>query len=422
MPQSLKQKLIRTAFLLLIVSLACNAPYAGLRGEEEVQPEEVVALATATSTATPTATPTHTPTATDTPIPTPTSTLVVQPTSTPEGVPGAIGAGAASGGPPAEGAVPIAEGAAPTEGGGGGGPLPVGSGPQPGGGSPPAVASTAEVIVNGSFEDPDWPEWQGVAPGWNSFDNGDAHFGWYDDTWSKVVYDGEHAQLIEIIANGSQENRCGGIYQTVDVVARAEYELTIHGLVRSDAGSGEASGYGHVLQYGLDYAGGEDWNAVTEWIDLPFPEHPREDPEASNVYNYGTHVTKLTPTGSRLTLYIRACKKWLHDSNEGNYDVDAISLRGTGLQPTATPLPPTPTPIPPTPTPAVDTPTPIPVIPESGGPATASDEPGSTFTLSILSIVALLGGAMFSLIRRRPELATETPSADEVSHPDELEG
>lgn len=418
MQKSLRLKLAKTAFLLLLVSLACNAPYSGLLDSgEATEPDVVAELATPVPTDTPIPTATNTSTPTDTPEPTPTATLVVQPTETPTAVPGAVGAGAASGGDPAGGAVPIGDGATPAEG---------GSGPQPAGAPAPAAASTDDVIVNGSFEDPEWLEWIGIAPNWNTFDNGNAHYGWYDDTWFKVVYDGEHAQLIEIIADSGQGDRYAGIYQTVKVVPGAEYELTLHGLVRSDEGSGEASGHGYVLQYGIDFAGGEDWNAVLEWIDLPFPEHPREDPNASNVYNYGTFTTKLVPTGNTLTLYIRAWKKWA-DFNEGNWDIDAVSLRGTGMKPAATPTPPpavqdptptpepaTATPIPATSTPAPATPTPIPVMPESGGQADAGEVPLTTLTLSLMSMVALLGGAVFSLVRRRPGLAPELVEQDEA--------
>jgi hypothetical protein len=273
---------------------------------------------------------------------------------------------------------------------------------------PPPVASTANVIYNGDFEE-DWSDWQPVASGWESFDNDDAHYGWYKDTWPKVVYDGEQAQMIEI-ASAGREHRYAGIYQTVKVVPGAEYVLTIHGLVRSDEGSEGVSGGGYVMQYGLDYEGDTDWEDVTEWVDLPFPEHPREDPNATNVYNYGTYTVNIKPTGNKLTLYIRGCKKW-PDPNEVNFDIDALSLRGTGAQPAPTPEPTTveetPTPLPAptdTPTPAplpTDTPTPIPEIPASGGVVETGSPSSALIVISIVSILVLAGGAVWGIIKRR---------------------
>lgn len=312
-----KIKIVFLGLLLLIGAVACNAPFGiGLNrvSERAQQAEEQAALPTFTSTPTETPTPTNTATPTETPVPTETPTRVVPFTSTPTAVSGASGASASLGGGSSGGS---------SGGDGGAGDAGVVAV------SRPIVASTENVIVNGSFDDPNWPPESGLAPGWSPFDNGSAHFGWYRDTWFKVVYDGENAQLIEIKTDSGQGDRYAGIFQTVSVVPGAEYELTIHGLVRSDPGSGKASDYGYVMQYGLDYNGGQEWTAVQNWVDLPFPEHPREDPDGSNVYNYGTYTTRIIPTGSRLTLYIRGWKKWI-SPDEGNFDVDAISLRGAG--------------------------------------------------------------------------------------------
>ncbi len=377
MPQPLKMRLAGFAVLLIVVSLACNTPFGlDLRGSEDRAREagEVIAQLTPSPTPTVTPTPTNTATPTDTPVPTPTSTLVVKPTSTPTAVSGASGAAAPGG------EVQIAP-----VGGVGATATPVSPPP-----AAPVVASTANVIVNGSFEDDPWSDSQGIAPGWNTFDNGDAHFGWYKDTWEKVVYDGERAQLIEIIADREKGDRYAGIYQTVDVVPNARYELTIHGLVRSDEGSGEASGFGYVLQYGIDFNGGTDWTVVPKWVDLPFPEHPREDPEATNVYNYGTFTTEVIPTGRKLTLYIRAWKKFA-GPDEGNYDVDALSLRGAPPAPVQMPV--------------------------SGDEKPAAGPPVAIVFFSLLSILILFSGAIIGLIRQRAGSQVNNPpsSQEEIS-------
>ena len=55
---------------------------------------------------------------------------------------------------------------------------------------------SGERLINGSFEQGFAPD--GLALGWHSFGAGPAVAAFYDDTWSRVVYDGAHSQLIEI--------------------------------------------------------------------------------------------------------------------------------------------------------------------------------------------------------------------------------
>ncbi len=321
-----RQKILLLLILLLLLSVACNLPYGiGMKRPGEMNAAEegktdasedrkgeqpVVQLPVGTPTPPPTATylPTFTPT--NTPEPTPTATLVVIPTDTP--VPTATSAQSV----PVPGTViKVNNTVVPVT------PSP----PQPSG----PVAPPDNVFVNGSFDDP-WPDNLSVAPGWFPFDNGKAHFGWYKDAWSKVVYDGAQAQLIEIINDQETGDRIAGIYQTVNVIPGAEYELVIHGLVRSDEGSEGLSGNGYAFQYAIDFSGGDDWQNIGDnWTTLPFPEHPREDPTAQNVYNYGAHTIRFKPPGSKLTLFIRGWKRW-PDLNEVNFDVDAISLHGVG--------------------------------------------------------------------------------------------
>ncbi len=332
-----RQKILFLLLLLLLLSLACNLPYGiGMKRPGETNTAEdsrtdvsedrkdegpVVQLPVGTPTAPPTATylPTFTPT--NTPEPTPTATQVVVPSSTPifpvstQPV-------------PVEGTVVFVNvdgTVVPAT-------LPP---PQPSG----PVAPPDNVFVNGSFDDP-WPDNLPVAPGWTPFDNEKAHFGWYKDAWSKVVYDGAQAQLIEIINDQEEGDRIAGIYQTVNVIPGAEYELVIHGLVRSDEGNEGLSGNGYAFQYAIDFGGGDDWQNIGDnWTTLPFPEHPREDPTAKNVYTYGAHTIRFRPSGSRLTLFIRGWKRW-PDLNEVNFDIDAISLHGAGCQCAVAALPP----------------------------------------------------------------------------------
>lgn len=458
---SAKGLIILTSSLLVMVSLACGMPFgldiggSGTDGSETQtdRPDEVAQEITSTPTRTPSPTPTNTNIPTDTPEPTPTATLVVRFTITPSPTPVRLSSNApvsASGGgegpviDPATGLPAADAGTDSTQ---------TNTSTSTGGTVlRAAIANPVNVLVNSDFE-AEWDAWHGVAPGWTPFDNGTAHFGWYNDTWFKVVYNGEQAQLIEIINSEGQGDRYAGIYQTVSVVPGAEYEFTINGLVRSDEGSQEASGGGYVLQYGFDLQGGNDWTLVTEWVSLPFPEYPREDPTSNNEYNYGTHTAKVIPTTNKLTVYIRGWKKWA-DFNEGNFDIDTLVLKGTGKYPsgsvqtvavaTNTPAPEEPTLVPaeatatptqgatvvseptltltpttqvvaqadtPTPTatpPAPPTPTPTPSIaatptpagmPTSGGEPPVEGPAKSILIISLLSLALLLGGAVFGVIR-----------------------
>jgi hypothetical protein len=245
--------------------------------------------------------------------------------------------------------------------------------------TPTPVPSPVNVIKNGGFEE-GFLEGQGVGVDWGRFQTGDVFAGWYDDTWTKVVYEGEHAQLIEL-RDASQQSQYAGIFQTVSVVPNADYLLTLHGMVRSDSGSPELSNFGFEMQYGIDYSGGSDWKSSNiEWITLPWEEQLRTDPTRIDSY-----TATIRATGNQLTLFIRALKKW-PDAVEGNYDVDGISL--VGLQGGGAP---------PTPTPQATA--------EPGMPVTGN---GFSFLAnpvlavpSIALLVILIGGAAWGLGRRR---------------------
>ena len=186
--------------------------------------------------------------------------------------------------------------------------------------------STGERIANGSFEEGFGPN--GVGNGWQSFHNdGLANYGWYDETWAPCVADGKHAQLIEINTIGlaaSEADRYAGIFQTVAVVPGTQYQFSFRGMVRSTEGSTSASGHGYRIQWGVDYAGGNDWTAVTNWTDVNFPENPRLSPGAMQTYS--TFIT--AGKADRLTVFLRAWKKWGTAQKEGDFDVDMVSLLG----------------------------------------------------------------------------------------------
>jgi hypothetical protein len=183
-------------------------------------------------------------------------------------------------------------------------------------------SADTNLIINGDFEQ-GFQDF-GVGLGWGAFSNGNAEAGWSADSWAAVVPAGQYAQLIEL-RNAAEINRYAGIYQTVSVVPGQPYKLTIKGLIRSEEGSIDASNYGYRLQYGLDYNGDTAWELVEEknWQELPWDEQPL----STATYRIDTFETTLTPTTERLTLFIRAWKKWMNNGS-GLYNLDEISLVG----------------------------------------------------------------------------------------------
>ena len=255
------------------------------------------------------------------------------------------------------------------------------------------------VIENGSFEQ-GFVEGVGVAVGWERFENGNVKAGWYDDTWEKVVHEGEHAQLLEL-KDAQEQDRYVGIYQTVHVAPDATYELTMHGLVRSDSGSAEASNHGFEMQYGIDYRGGTDWQSPDiEWIILPWEEQSRTEPTRIDDY-----TVAVDTKGPGLTLFIRALKKW-PDMVEGNYDVDAVSLvgpqRSAGMKPPPGAKQPPDTQPPPgaEQPPDMQPSPPEQRMPETGNQFSFLENPVLVVASAALLLV-LAGGAFWGLVRRR---------------------
>ena len=183
-------------------------------------------------------------------------------------------------------------------------------------------AQGPNLVQNGSFED-GFVIGLGVANDWEYFQSGNVKAGFYDDTWNLVVSDGEHAQLIELI-DATSTDSYAGIYQSVSVTAGQSYQLSFDGLVRSDEGSIEASGWGYRMQYAIDQTGNTDWQAVTDWVELPWDEQPRLGPNGTT-YTIGSMTDTFTADGDTVTIFIRAWKKWA-GNHEGNYDIDNVQL------------------------------------------------------------------------------------------------
>jgi len=175
---------------------------------------------------------------------------------------------------------------------------------------------------NGSFED-GFVIGLGVANDWDYFHSTNVNAGFYDDTWNLVVSEGEHAQLIKLIDTTSTDSY-GGIYQNIAVSAGQAYQLSFDGLVRSDEGSAEASGWGYRMQYAIDQTGNTDWQSVTDWTELPWDDQPRLGPQDAT-YTLGSITDTFTADGDNVTIFIRAWKKWA-GNHEGNFDIDNVQL------------------------------------------------------------------------------------------------
>jgi hypothetical protein len=191
------------------------------------------------------------------------------------------------------------------------------------------AGGVTERLTNGDFEEGFHFTPAGeVGNGWQWFHNGgEATYGFYDETWAPVIYDGQHSQLLEIntfCRGGSDSDRYSGIYQTVAVVPGENYDLSLHGMLRALEGDPHREGYNYRVQYGVDHEGGTDWTSVDNWVEIPWNTvHPRLSPGSMDSYS-----TTIVAKGSRLTLFIRVWKKWGTARRELDVNLDAISLRG----------------------------------------------------------------------------------------------
>ena len=257
-----------------------------------------------------------------------------------------------------------------------------------------APPQATNLIVNGDFEE---GFVEGIGVGWGRFATASVQAGWQADTWDAVVFDGAHAQLL-VLKDATETDRYVGIFQSVTVAPDTDYALTLRGLIRSDEGSVEVSNYSYRLQYGIDYAGGGDWQSPDiQWVELPWDEQPRTVPPPGG-YRLDTYTTTIRAQGPRLTLFIRAWKKWI-GAAEGNYDLDSVSLALASASPVAA----TPSPQPVVtsmPDAAGTAPTPPPQMPQTGGsiPLVGNN---ALAAASVALVVLLVAGVFWNISRRR---------------------
>jgi hypothetical protein len=178
----------------------------------------------------------------------------------------------------------------------------------------------AEVMRNGDFSGEFLRG--GVADAWEVFHNGAATFWCYPDTLRTMTGEVLRSQTLHI-RGADLPDRYLGIHQTVNVVPGGVYTFTIAGLVRTPQGDVQQTGYGYRMQIGFDPQGGNNWQAVESWIELPWDEQSRDQPS----YRMEVFTTTITARQPQLTVFIRAWKKWA-DAGEGMYDITRVSLVG----------------------------------------------------------------------------------------------
>lgn len=192
-----------------------------------------------------------------------------------------------------------------------------------------------ELLVNGNFEGgfSMRPDCGAVGTGWGCFTNGGSViYGFYDDQWAAVRADGEHSQLIELNTMqfaASESDRYAGIYQTVKLVKGATYTLKLSGLMRERNPDPAEDPYRYRVQWGYTADGATDWQAVTNWVELPWDKID-ERTAPSGLQSY---VTKFQAPSSQITLFIRVWKKWGTVYKELDVNLDAISLVGKAVKP-----------------------------------------------------------------------------------------
>lgn len=196
-----------------------------------------------------------------------------------------------------------------------------------------AQGGFVNVIRNGSFEERRDPS-NGVAAEWETYSNGEAEFGWYDEQWPEAVRMGEYSQLMEIDdVYTDATDRTMAIYQTMDVAINADYELTLYAIMRTDASLGDRNNSEYEMQWGVDPFGEGNIGNVQQWVAMPLTEQLRigsngEFPDNNPlVYEVVTGTIRTGPDNSRISLFIRGIKKF-PTGTEVNFNVDDVSLVG----------------------------------------------------------------------------------------------
>jgi LysM repeat protein len=197
----------------------------------------------------------------------------------------------------------------------------------------PAITSASEVdaLGNGGFEQ-GFHEVSGcgvVGNHWDCFTNGGAAaYGFYDDQWESVVYEGKHSQLIEISTKNmaaGDNDRYAGISQTTRVIPGKPYKFSMRGIIRTTNLEGDPWRYS--VQVGWLGKPQGDWRDVTNWVEVGWNTYyNRTEPGAFSAFQ-----TQLVPDSEVITIFVRVWKKWGVPYEELDVNIDAISLTGPAV-------------------------------------------------------------------------------------------
>lgn len=189
-------------------------------------------------------------------------------------------------------------------------------------------------LSNGSFEEGFAPN--GVGLGWTAFNNGgSADYIYRDDTAARFAADGTHSQFLRISTLDyfdTEPDRYSGIYQTVAVVPGNPYTLTLSGMLRVLANDVDKNNWSYVVQWGVDPLGGAEWRKVA-WNDVPWSTTYGEDETGA----LSKFTTTVNAASDKLTIFIRAVKKWPTRYRVLFVNLDAISLTGASPAVTSSP-------------------------------------------------------------------------------------
>jgi hypothetical protein len=249
---------------------------------------------------------------------------------------------------------------------------------------PPNQGPGTDVIRNGGFEERDTNANNGVALEWEPYSNGQAWFGWYDETWPEAVRRGAHAQLMEIFqVEANILDRVIAIHQTVNVIPNSTYSLTLYAIMRTQAPPDARNNFEFEMHWGVDPSGTGNYQNVQTWNRMDLTEQFRlgsngEFPDDEPLFYETVTGTVQTGNSNRITLFIRGLKKF-PTGTEVNFDVDDVSLVGP-ISTTA--------------------PAPQPLVPTTGY-LTSKNVSVGAIALGGLVLITLGVGAVTALVKRK---------------------
>jgi hypothetical protein len=188
------------------------------------------------------------------------------------------------------------------------------------------------IIQNGNFEQR-VGDGSGLPVGWGPASNHGGEVSWYDEAWPEAVRTGQFAQLMEIDEVYTDTGAAMAIYQTVSVAPNAEYDLTVHAIMRSDYRFEERNQGAYEMQWGVDPLGEGRLANVEQWLTLPLTEQYRLGSNGTfpdNVplyYEVATGTLRTGPANARISLFIKGVKNE-QDAPEVNFNIDDVSLIG----------------------------------------------------------------------------------------------